>query len=215
MRGKVFILTAVVLFLGMVPLVSAYEAHLINVTAYVKERFNIVKTMDFADPEDINGAEVDCPEFDWSSLPGVKNPARVPIDTCIVWLVTITVSNPHQYTMTDTIVTDHFGAELAVLYPGPLSTVTIDPVIHDHGNSGKESFKTQYRLIWEVGSLLPGGFATLELLVWTKLNPAGHQEYTSPGTYTLNSGPTAKWYDAEEDGQQFSSVGPPLHITAY
>jgi hypothetical protein len=61
--------------------------------------------------------------------------------------------------------------------------------------------------------LCPGdGVETLTLLVWTKLNPAGHQEYTTPGRYEFNSGPTAKWWDG---WQQQSSEGPSLYIDVY
>ena len=63
------------------------------------------------------------------------------------------------------------------------------------------------------GVLLPGQAVTLTMLVWTKLNPSGRQEYTSPGTYTLNSGPTMKWLD--EGGHQYSAEAPSILVEAY
>ncbi len=225
MRRQAFILATVALFLGAVPLVSAYEAHLINVTAHVEERFNIVKTMRLATPDEIRDFGTPCP--DPNPQTGT-DPANVPIETCVVWLVTITASNPHSYSITEVVVTDNFSAEMA---GEPLGSIPVDLFIktHSRGKSGKESFETQYRITWYVtwqsgepadpetidnsGWLEPGGSATLEILVWTKLNPSGRQEYTSPGTYTLNSGPTMKWRDP--DGYQGSNEGPPLNITAY
>ncbi len=63
------------------------------------------------------------------------------------------------------------------------------------GNSNKEFLK------WEVGTLGPGGTANLVLMAQTDLNPAGHQEYTSPGTYEFNSGAVLKFL---VDGKQTS-----------
>jgi hypothetical protein len=52
------------------------------------------------------------------------------------------------------------------------------------------------------------------MLVWTKLNSAGKQQYATPGDYTMNSGPTAKWEDV--NGAPDSSDEPPsLHISAF
>jgi hypothetical protein len=51
--------------------------------------------------------------------------------------------------------------------------------------------------------------------VWTKLNPAGRQEYTSSGHYEFNSGPTMKWLDAWPNGQQSSMEAPSLYLDVY
>lgn len=218
MRRKAFILATVALFLGAVPLVSAYEAHLINVTAHVEERFNIIKTMRLATPQEIAESGIDFPGT--PNPPAVTDPSRVPVETSVVWLATIFASNPHDYPITEVVITDHFAAEMAGEQLGSLP-VDLSIKAHSRGKSGKSSFETQYRITWYVtwdtvdnsGWLDPGESVTLTMLVWTKLNPSGRQEYTSPGTYTLNSGPMMKWLDP--DGHQFSNGGPPLHIAAY
>ena len=118
----------------------------------------------------------------------------------------------------------------------PLGTEIVDLFVktHSRGKFKKEiiEFETQYRITWYVtcedeipeppaeppeecldnsGLLCPGQSEYLQLYLWTKLNPAGNQEYTSPGTYTMNSGPNVKWFNLE--GQQFSYDGEPLYIT--
>ena len=211
-----------VLLLAMVPAVAAYEAHVVNVTARVKARFNIIKTMRLATDEEIGTSGITFPsthpnETD-DGVP-VTGPANVvPMETCVVWMVTITVSNPHDYEMQNVVVTDHFGAELAVdvwdVDPGETTNVVVDPKTHTRPDGS--TFETQYRVTWYVGVLAPSGepgdSATLEMLVWTKLNPAGKQEYTSPGFYTLNSGATMKWLDP--DLHQFSSSTLSLELEA-
>jgi len=56
-------------------------------------------------------------------------------------------------------------------------------------------------LFWDIGTHEPGEYATLYLTMATDLNPAGKQEYTSPGTYELNSGAVVKKI---YDGVQYS-----------
>ena len=209
-----------VLLLAMVPAVSAYEGHLVNITAHVKGRFDFIKCMRLANDGEI--ADAINPGIEPVIVfpgdpnpPTVTDPARVPVETCVVWMVTIAINNNHDYPMQDVVVTDHFGAELAVAVwdVEPLSSwdVVVDPKTHTRPDG--TTFETQYRVTWYVGTLLPGEGATLDLLVWTKLNPAGKQEYTSPGDYTLNSGPTMKWRDPE--GHQSSSTAPSLEVEAY
>ncbi len=212
-----------VLLLAMVPAVAAYEAHIVNVRVRVKERFNIIKTMRLATDGEIADAinlGID-PVIDFPGDPNpptVTDPTSVPIETCVVWMVTIAVSNPHSYPIHDVVVTDHFGAELAIaLWNVDPGSTFVDVYWKTHTRPDGSTFETQYRVTWDVGTLAPSGepgdSATLNLLVWTKLNPALHQEYTSPGFYTLNSGATMKWLDP--DGHQFSSSTPSLELEAY
>jgi hypothetical protein len=112
------------------------------------------------------------------------------------------------------VITDHFGAELGVngevLSQGVLDLTVIE---HSRGKVKTDTFDTQYRITWQLGDVcVEDGPQTLTLLVWTKLNPAGNQEYTTPGRYEFNSGPTAKWWDG---WQQQSSEGPSLYINVY
>ncbi len=222
------VVIAGVLLMTLVPAVMAYEAHAVNVTAHVKERFNVTKTMRLATALEIATSGIIFPNTPNPQPPGdpppwVTDPAYVPVETCVVWMVIITVSNPHEYWIYDVVVKDNFSAELA---GEPLGSMPVDLLIkwHSRGKAKTEKFATQYRIIWYVDrteadpsypplGMEPGGSATLYIMVWTKLNPAGKQEYTSPGNYTLNSGATLKWLDP--DGHQFSTTAPSLEVEAY
>jgi len=245
-RTLISVITAVLVLAVGMPLVSAYEAHTINVTVRVEERptDTLVKTMRLATGDETSGEiyefltlvgsmDPPIPNFP-SGVPniGCDNATNVPINTFILWLVTISVSNTDDYCWTDVVVKDNFSAELGGVTIGE---VPVDVFVKEHsrGNSKKEKiikeFETQYRITWYVTcegwdevnevclvqdpiGLCPGESAHIEMYVWTKLNPAGHQEYTSPGTYTMNSGPNLKWYDLED--HQHSFDGEPLYITA-
>lgn len=223
------ILLAVVLLAVTIPAVNAYESHLINVKVHVKERFNVFKTMRLATPQEIASAIASGVRFPGTPNPsGVTSPSSVPIFTCIAWIVELTAQNPHTYPITNVTVGDNFSAELGA---EPLSSLPVDLTIiwHTAGKAKQKQFPTQYRIDWFVtyisgdlddpesidnsGVMQPGESQTLTMMVWTKLNPSGRQEYTSPGTYTLNSGPVMKWYDL--DGHKFSFEGEQLNVTAY
>lgn len=227
-------IAVVVVLAGALPAVSAYESHMINVTARVEERFNVFKVMRLAEDWEIQeaiDAGVNLPPGPCNPE-GVTEPGYVPIETCVVWVVTIMVMNPHDYPINNVTVKDNFSAEVGASGDETLP-YDLDFKEHSRGKSNKEPFITQYRITWYVtyvsgnvedpedpldpldnsGEMLPGDSEYLVLLVWTKLNPSGRQEYTTPGTYTLNSGPTAKWLDP--DGHQFSSEGDSLYVVAY
>ena len=244
--GKTLItgIVVVAVLAVFVPLVSAYEAHTVNVKVSIEERFNVVKYIRLADAQDIfdareAGITFPCDPDDPNPDPvDLDDPYNVPTNTCVLWVVTIGFMNPHSYNMTEVVVKDNFGAELA---GEPLDEVPVDLDFkyHTRGkpNKKKDPFTTQYRIIWYVtyvsgnwtnpedpenpldnsDVLEPEASEYIEVLVWTKLNPAGKQEYTSWGPYTLNSGPTGKWFDAppDEGGHQFSFDGEPVHIYAY
>jgi len=215
--GKtVALVIAVVMLLAVaIPLVSAFEAHSINVRCYVKERFNLIKVARLATATDWEGMGIVFPSDPnpWDPL----NPPpwnEVPMNTCVVWVVTINICNPHDYMMTNVWVYDNFSAELngEAMPDNP-----VDAVIKrtTRGRAKKTIEPQQIRIEWEVGELLPidgeiQDCASLEILVWTKLNPGSWQEYTSPGCYTLNSGPTAKWLD--DTDHQVSLDGEPLYV---
>lgn len=67
-------------------------------------------------------------------------------------------------------------------------------------------------LFWYIGDLAPGETARIIILVSTDLNPAGHQEYTAPGVYEMNSGATLKFIDPEQD-MQLSAVTDSIYVT--
>ena len=251
-RTLITVITAVaVLAVGM-PMVSAYEAHMINVTCRVGKPpgDTLLKTMRLANETEIDeflaiAVPMDIPNFPpgrpnpW--LDGLMDPPVsddvVPMNTFILWVVTISVGNTEGYCWTDVIVHDNFSAELGGV---PLGSEIVDLFVktHSKGKSKKEIFETQYRITWYVtclddpdnpddpygtgectdnsGEFVQMESAYLQLYLWTKLNPALHQEYTSPGTYTMNSGPTVKWYGCEPpEDHQHSFDGEPLYITVY
>lgn len=230
---------AVVMLLAIaVPAVSAYEAHMVNVTVRVEHQFDdFGKTMWLVtDVDEIQtfldlAVSMEIPNFPYPpTYPnvGVTDPANVPINTFILWVVRIVVPNPNDYPMTEVVLKDNFSAELGGV---PLGTDVVDLFVksHSRGKHKKEIFETQYRITWYVtciepnpnpedpevclnngGWLLPGASDYLDIYVWTKLNPAGWQSYTSEGCYTMNSGPNLKWLD--DAGQQFSLDGEPLYV---
>jgi uncharacterized repeat protein (TIGR01451 family) len=75
-------------------------------------------------------------------------------------------------------------------------------------------------ITWNIGTLLPGETAVMRMPVFTdrntgvnKKSPKGHQEYTSPGHYILNSGAVVKWLDDRD--KQHSAHTDVLHADAY
>lgn len=135
--------------------------------------------------------------------------------TEIQWAVVIDVTNPFEYTMEDIVITDRFGAEIEIDELFPYS-ITHGTAQWDYGpgeGKKKPNWKSKKLfLTWEIGDLAPEETARLILLVSTDLNPAGHQEYTSPGIYELNSGATLKFIDPEQD-MQLSAVTDSIYVT--
>ncbi|MFX0146001.1 MAG: hypothetical protein ACFE9C_18185, partial [Candidatus Hodarchaeota archaeon] len=124
------------------------------------------------------------------------------------WAVVMEVTNPFSYTMTDTKITDRFGAEIEIDQPFP-STITHGTASYYTNGKSEKVFLT-----WDIGDLLPGETARLIILVSTDLNPAGHQEYTSSGVHELNSGATLKFIDPEQD-MQLSAVTDNINVEVY
>jgi hypothetical protein len=119
------------------------------------------------------------------------------------WAVVIDVTNTYGYTMEDVVVKDRFGAE-----------IEIDEVLEITDGTYTETTKgksAKVFLTWDIGDLPDGETARLALLVSTDLNPAGKQEYSSPGTYELNSGATLKFIDP--DGTQLSAYTDSIYVT--
>ena len=126
--------------------------------------------------------------------------------TLYEWYVQITIKNWNSYTITNVRLADRFGAEFAVQvleYSGGSGGTA--PVTWTKGNSAKVF------LYWYIGSLGPGESAILVLHVWTDHNPAGKQEFTSYGTYDMNSGAVVKWLD--DFGKQHSAETMPIEVS--
>jgi len=124
----------------------------------------------------------------------------IEVNEPIVFTVTITATNTLKSPMSDAVVYDRFGAELGV----KLRSVTKGTVGITTNGETKKVFLT-----WDIGSLAPGEPAILVLTVYTDLNPAGHQEYTSPGKYELNSGCVLKGF---VEGKKVSFETNPIAI---
>ncbi len=107
------------------------------------------------------------------------------LNTFYDWWIQIQICTPR--TITNVRLSDRFGAEFGVeliAYSGGSSGST--PILSTQGKSQKVF------LNWYIGTLNSGECATIILHVWTDHNPAGKQEFTSYGTYYLNSGAVAK-----------------------
>jgi hypothetical protein len=125
----------------------------------------------------------------------------------VYFMEVIQVHNPSvSKTFTDVMVTDRFGAEIALDFSWT------------HANIGTYSYYTKGKsekvfLEWDIGTLGPGDTANLVLWAYTDLNPAGHQEYTEPGIYEFNSGAVVKFrvngkQNSFETGSVMVSVSP-------
>ena len=134
------------------------------------------------------------------------DPITIKEKTEVQWAIEIEVTNPFPYTMKDAAIKDRFGAEIEIDEPFPLS-ITQGTVSYTTQGKSEKVFLT-----WEIGDLNPGETARLILLVSTDINPAGKQEYTTPGIYELNSGATLKFIDPEQD-MQLSAYTDSIYVT--
>lgn len=178
------------------PSLGAFTAQTVNVTARLLDRPTIEKSV-VRHPQ-IGQGQVD-------SLTGISGcqpadttyPIEVPTETCVWWVLRITVRNSSPTAMSDVLVRDHLGAELGAAV-----------LTYSRGQAQIITHVNQARLYWCVsgplsgkacsaggGQMFPADEETLDLLVFTKLNRSGKQAFTSPGPYELNSGATAHWLD--------------------
>ena len=228
------VIIAAVLLITLVPLVSAYESHMLNVKVHV-ESYNFTKTIRLAEGWEIVNSGINFPSPPHGA-DNLTDPFNVPINTCVVWVVRITIINQLDYCMTEVVVKDHFGAELGAQVDESAVDLHIKTQTRGkskkHEEMGTENFTRQHWFEWYVtydggdppppdpadwsngGLLCPGEEDYIELYVWTQLNPSGKQSYTSSGWHEFNSGPNAKWIAAppEGDGHQYSACAPPLDI---
>lgn len=125
------------------------------------------------------------------------------------WTFYFVVKNTSEEIMRDVELTDRFGAELessdlydvSYVYGSP--EWTFEQFTNNAG--------TQDRFRWWIDELAPLERGLLVLTVTTKVNPAGKQEYTHPGTYTMNSGAVLKWTDSTGG---HSEATEPIEVTA-
>jgi len=67
-------------------------------------------------------------------------------------------------------------------------------------------------LTWEIESPSPCDTATLIIKTSTDKNPAGKQEYASPGCYELNSGVVLKF---TYEGKRYSAYTGPIYTDRF
>lgn len=137
-------------------------------------------------------------------------PTQVPTSTRMEWTFYFIVKNDTEATMRDLVLTDRFGAELDALDYYEVNFVYASPGWTFEQSTSKSG--QQDRIRWTIDELAPMNRGLLVLTVATKTNPAGKQQYASPGTYTLNSGAVLKWRDAA--GPNNSETTEPIEVTA-
>ncbi|WP_456321400.1 hypothetical protein [Palaeococcus sp. (in: euryarchaeotes)] len=122
----------------------------------------------------------------------------VPVHTYEEWKVRILVTNDglaRNLTIEDTI-PNEFDVDLGRT---SASAGTYEFVAMGNGNGAT-------KLTWNV-SLEAGESAYLDMLIYTKKNPAGKQEFTSCGRYPLNDGATIKGFDIRSNSLVVQAVG--------
>lgn len=59
---------------------------------------------------------------------------------------------------------------------------------------------------WEIGWLEPGGTATLKIIVAPGKNQGGQLQFSSWGTYVINTGPRVRaYFDLDNDGNPYEN----------
>ena len=134
----------------------------------------------------------------------IEESLTISVGTENSWAMVFEFTNPYDYELEDVVITDRFGAELEIDELGTPTHGTAE--YYTRGNSEKVFLE------WDIGTLGPEETARLVVVVSTDLNPAGHQEYTSPGVYELNSGATLKFYDSMLD-EKMSAVTDSIYVT--
>lgn len=122
------------------------------------------------------------------------------------WELLITVSNTGGSALDDVVVTDVLPAELQLLGMNVSTGVaSFVDLADDSQTRAAPAPPTVYpvkstHIRWDVGPLEAGQSETLYMTVCTRLNPAGNQEFTSPGTYLINEGALASGLDPATGG---------------
>ncbi len=130
----------------------------------------------------------------------------IEVGEVVYFEIEIRTTNPWAINAENVVLMDRFAAELMVVDWHCEGTYEDDPVFSTKGKSQKVF------LDWYIGTMGPGQEAVIYITLSTDLNPAGRQEYTSPGCYELNSGAVVKKI---YDGVQYSFETGSLYITVY
>jgi hypothetical protein len=112
---------------------------------------------------------------------GPEDDTYIDLNEDVYWKFNIIVENIYDYTITDVVITDRLAAELEIDYVDDVSKGTFS-----------YTTKGNVKMTWTIGELAPGEEAQLILEISTAMNKKW-QEYTSPGTYEINSGAVVKF----------------------
>jgi hypothetical protein len=134
------------------------------------------------------------------------------------WVLQINITNTGGYLAQDVIVKDTLPAELVLLSLEPTSGIAT--YLGMCSNAGTRSnqkpviwpIEKATHIEWIVGDLSPGQTESLTMTICTGTNPAGKQEFTSPGIYNLNDGAWAKGYDSLTGTQISAGPTPPITV---
>ena len=138
----------------------------------------------------------------------ISGPDIVVTHTPYNWTLRITLTNTGGSPAQGVVVYDVIPAEFGVAeYWASEGTASF--VQSGDGELGSTS------LTWIIGILSPGREAVLEFTISTILNPAGKQEFTSPGIYSLNDGAWVTWVDPVSGLKLSDGPTPPITVTAY
>ncbi len=202
------VLTAAVIIGGVV-MVAAFTSQTVNITARVEQPPTIVKYP--LTPPPVTQAEVDAMTLDAIGVTGcqpgeLEFPYEAPTGTCVWWALRVSVRNNYYDPLIDLAVKDTFVGERDGITLSEVP-VKVSPLGASQGQVELTELTDQVQIDWCLtgslqdgactggGRLDPGAEAHLDLLVFTKPDLEGQQEFVSPGTYTLNGGPSAEWVD--------------------
>ncbi|MBC7320392.1 hypothetical protein H5T89_07080 [bacterium] len=128
---------------------------------------------------------------------------RIPTHQYAEWKIIVKISSTNP--IDDVVIKDIFEPQLGVQDP---------PIYISQGTVNYTYSPGQMKkvtVIWTIGDSFSGD-AELILKVYTKPNPAGNQEFTSPGTYYLNKGATLNY---TLGGTGYSVTTEEILVTAY
>jgi len=132
-----------------------------------------------------------------------EGPQAMPLFTQASWSFHYIMTNAHEYEIYDVTVKDYLGANLDVAFvsatKGEYLQSTNKPTL-------------QQRFEWKIANLKPWETVVLNLQISTGKNPTQKQEFTSSGLKILNSGATAKWFNAS--GKMDSAVSGQVSVWA-
>jgi uncharacterized repeat protein (TIGR01451 family) len=135
------------------------------------------------------------------------------------WVLQINITNTGGSIAQNVIVKDVLPAELKLLYLNTTAGTATYQIYNP--NEGTRSLpprpviapvRKATHIRWLVGELQPGQSESLTMTICTDLNPAGKQEFTSPGIYSLNNGAWAVGYDTLTGTEIGAGPTPPIKV---